>query len=231
MMYKIASKNGVARNCIQLHRQYPYMSDRINVKDLPVYKLPVDRDYNVSMVNGHMVYWKDVAIPLYMEHRKDEILGKQMALIDDDVLLGDLYLNADNTITEAMDFGTVGNGPKAVARAMAILEDDINIGCGYNAVVSAPQFYELCAHNQEFFMPDKKVVKYLLQGGDVYKSNIPESTGLILPTAAQCLGIRIVIHNDWDVEIIDELHNIYRVYASFELSIDCENNVCRLENI
>lgn len=230
MMYRIASRNGVARNCIQLHKTYPYVSDIINVKELPEHRLPTEHDYEVSMINGRMVYWKDVAIPPYLEHRKDEILGNQIAIIDDDVLLNDLYLSAGNAIHMPMDFGTAGNGPKAISNAIALIECDNNLGDGYNAVVNTTQFYELCVFNPNLYMTDKKLVRCLLQGGDVYKSLIPESTGIVLPCAEDSKN-RLIIYTDWSVEIIDELHNIYRVYASFELDIVDRNEICRLENI
>lgn len=229
-MYRIAGKNMIARNCIRLHNSYPFISDIINVKKLPEHRLPVDHDYEVSLVNGRMVYWKDVAIPSYMEHRKDEILGKQMALIDDSVLLYDLYSYAGNTITMPIDFGTAGNGPKAISEAIAIIESDNYFDNGYNAILNTVQFYELCTFNPDFYMIDKKLVRCLLQGGDVYKSVIPESTGLVLPIVADSKN-RLIIYTDWSVEIIDELHNIYRVYASFELDIVDRNEICRLENI
>ena len=229
-MYRIASRSGVARNCIQLHRTLPVTMDILNARELPEHRLPVEHDYEVSMINGRMVYWKDVAILSYMEHRKDEILGKQMAIIDDSVLLYDLYHNAGNAIHMPIDFGTVGNGPKAISHAIALIECDNNLGDGYNAVVNTAQFYKLCAHNPYLYMTDKKVVRCLLQGGDVYKSCIPESTGIVLPIAADSKN-RLIIYTDWGVEIIDELHNIYRVYASFELDIVDGNEICRLENI
>ena len=229
-MYRIARKNSVARNCIQLHKTMPVTIDIINVKELPEHRLPVDHDYEVSVINGRMVYWKDVAILPYIEHRKDEILGSQIAIIDDDVLLNDLYLNAGNTITKPRDFGTVGNGPKTISHAIGLIECDNNFGSGYNAVLNTTQFYELCAHNPDLYMYDKKLVRCLLQGGDVYKSLIPESTGIVLPIAADSKN-RLIIYTDWSVEIVDELHNIYRVYASFELDIVDANEICRLENI
>lgn len=230
MMYRIAGRNGVARNCIQLHKTLPVTSDIINVKELPDHILPVEHDYEVSMIKGRMVYWKDVVILPYMNHRKDDVLGNQMAIIDDDVLLNELYLNASNTIREPRDFGTAGNGPKSISQAISLIEADGISSSAYNAVLNTGQFYDLCTFNPNVFMTDKKLVRCLLQGGDVYKSCIPESTGIVLPIAADSKN-RLIIYTDWSVEIIDELHNIYRVYASFELDIVDANEICRLENI
>lgn len=229
-MYRISRKNSVARNCIQLHKTMPVTSDVINVKELPEHRLPTEHGYEVSMINGRMVYWKDVVILPYMEHRKDEILGNQMAIIDDDVLLNDLYLSATNTVTEPRDFGTAGNGPKSISQAVTLIEADGIDSHGYNAVLNTAQFYDLCTFNPNVLMTDKKLVRCLLQGGDVYKSLIPESTGIVLPIVAESKN-RLIIYTDWSVEIIDELHNIYRVYASFELDIVDGNEICRLENI
>ena len=230
MMYRIAGKSSVARKCLQLHKTMPVTSDIINVKELPKHKLPTEHDYEVSMINGRMVYWKDVAIPPYLEHRKDDILGNQMAIIDDDVLLNDMYLNASNTIMEPRDFGTPGNGPRTISHAIQIIEADGIDSSAYNAVLNTAQFYDLCTFNPNVFMTDKKLVRCLLQGGDVYKSCIPESTGIVLPIAVDSKN-RLIIYTDWSVEIVDELHNIYRVYASFELDIVDGNEICRLENI
>ena len=230
MMYRIASRSGVARNCIQLHKTLPVSMDVINVKELPEHKLPTDHDYEVSMISGRMVYWKDVVILSYMEHRKDEILGNQIAIIDDSVLLHDLYFNAGNIVAEPRDFGTAGNGPRTVSHAIQLIEADSSSGDRYNAILSTPQFYELCTFNPIMYMTDKKLVRCLLQGGELYKSCIPESTGIVLPCAEDSKN-RLRIYTDWSVEIVDELHNIYRVYASFELDIIDMNEICRLENI
>lgn len=230
MMYRIASKNGVARNCLRLHNSYPFISDIINVKELPEHRLPVDHDYEVSLVNGRMVYWKDVAIPSYMEHCKDEILGNQMAIIDDDVLLNDLYLNAGNTVAESKDFGTAGNGLKTTSLALTIMAQD-GVICPCNIILNIEQFYEVYTTCIPIiYMTDKELMNHVIRGGEIFKTCITKGTGLVLPTVEYAKN-RIIIHNDWQCDMLDTLHNMYRIYASFKLDLVNKNEICRLENI
>lgn len=222
---KVLNERQVTRKCLKVLSSH---QAKIDAFELERNEVSTHCNYKTSMINGGKVYWKDLYILPFMERYKNRIIGEAMAEIENSILLKELFDSAGNTITTQCRFSTLGNGPEIVSEAIGLLKLDEVFR--YNTIINKAQFYELCVQNPRHLMSDGNIVKRMMEGGSVYKSEIKESTGIVL--AHQSEGhTNIVMHNDWNIKRSASMRSVHRIFISFDLEIQLDSEICRLERI
>ena len=181
------------------------------------------------------MYWKDITIPQDQKHRNDEILAKEAARIEDIVVFqgnnedGLLY-KAGNLSIKLADFLTVGNATQTINIGTNLLIDDgYDRRFGFDLILNHIQYMELLQARYHTGQFEINHAREMLEGGKIYRAEIPPAVGLLLPTLFNHNYFKMNIYLDWQVIKLQD--TVYRIYASFELIVKDANMICRIENI
>ena len=222
--------NHVCRNVIPIQSRPIRKLTQLECKALSVNIKTVSGTYNTTMFEGFPIYWDDIFITTKCEKTQMQELSREIATIDDTIIVEQLTDLAVNCNCEPLDFSTSGNATKAVYSCLVFAAaDGYDTGCGGNLLLNQKQFYQLECSFDGCGIEEKKTVAKLLRGDNVWCTEVEDGKGIWLPVVDNTENF-INVYIDWNVVQISEF--VYRVYASFELMAPSSSNmICRIENI
>lgn len=226
----IAEKLFTCRNVISYYYPPGYHMDKNIVKHLDNNIHNADRKhYKMTVVDNHPVYWEDIVIPDAYLPMKDITLLKEAAMIEDFIILqgkecdGLLY-KAANLAMNSLDYSTCEGGRIATA----LLEED-----GYPSILGSNLLFNATDIGWIERGSHYESVKRMLAGGDIYKTKLPASNGLLLPLKEYAYEFhKVNMYTEWHAEqIYDDDDTYFRIYASFEVEVNMPQMLCRIKNI